>query len=887
MINIKVTSRMKHEDYVALCTASPYILPRKDFLGIGTTVLLCAVLVLPMPSTWRAFSGTESPLTAGGEAYLAADPNAQEQGVTHESNFKVQENYDDYDIPRYLFSEDDNDDDADLTASNGEDSESEGDRDSLKTEKENQTELAATIPTTPVTPVSPTGPTSASQTTSDSKTASTDTSQPKTDFQAQQLAATDHQGDTKDTQSPASTPNSTVGTTDSKDSKDSKDKTLAANADPKAGVANEPDKTSDSESASTLAATTSPDSDAKSKGDSSSVGTSDKKDVTTTEGDQLLASNKPDAQPSDTTSATTAPQDGTATTTPSQGASDDKDKLAATDSKESSATATTTPATSDQDKEGTVLAANDTKGKEGTATTAATAATNTTTEPDAKSAEAGTGEVLATTEPEPKLPEVRPEGTWYKHTIKSGDNLSGIFTHLNLPYATLNRITKVASNRDLRLDVGDPIYFLVDKENVLMEVVKNSGKTQQVRFTRLNAEDDFKVVYEDLNAHMAESALASVNDATQMPLAIEAQKAREARAAERKAREAKLLAERKVKEEQERQAKLIAEAKAKEAREAREAREAKRKALAEERRAKNEERKAALAANNAKSKEAKEIDAEKALEHNVTTTRPRLIINTIASGESFAKAAQRSGLTPREIATIKRIFRKQINVNKLRKGDKFRVLFTGVSTSSLISAVQIQTAGGKKFESFMNPEDRNYYGENEYTPTAGVFRRFPLSGSIQVNSQFDPQRRHPVTRRISPHNGVDFKAKIGTPVYAPADGVVSFSGYQRAAGYYIIVRHANNYSTVYMHLSKTEVKRDQKVRVGQVIARTGNTGRTTGPHLHYEVRINDHPVNPLKIDLPNSNQTNLAREQREAFANNVKVLRAELRNDRLALHRPI
>lgn len=831
MINIKVTSRMKHEDYVALYTASPYILPRKHFLGIGTTVLLCAVLILPMPSTWRAFSGAESPLTADGEAYLAADPNDQEQGVTHESNFKVQENYDDYDIPSYLFSTGD-EDDANLTASTEEDTESEGDHDT--------NELASS--------------------TSDSKITST---------------------------------NESTTSTIAPSTNDSEQNKLAANIDNK-------------ESAATNIATTTDSESIESTIDNSATKPSDKKDivdiknVATTEDNKLLATNEPIAKPSDTTNTTTESDDTTSSTTPSKNVSDNllaqEQTSEAQETQNSIEQGTIEPSTSDKDK--LASANSEIKSSETTPSTTSTStlpdnklASNTNNNNDAITTEtivgkeatdaADKGEILATTKIEQKPVEVRPEGKWYKHIIKSGDNLSGIFTHLNLPYATLNRITKVASNRDLRLDVGDPIYFLVDEENVVKEVVKHSGKTQQVRFTRLTPDDDFKVVYESLNAHMSETALASIKEATQMPLAIEAQKAREIRAKERKAREAKLLAERQAKEEQERQAKLEAEAaKAKQARE-------ERKALAKERRAKAAERKEALADQNAKSKEAKEIDAERALEHNVTTTRPRLIINTIASGETFAKAAQRSGLTPREIATIKRIFRKQINVNKLRKGDKFRVLFTGESTSSLISAVQIQTSNGAKFESFMNPEDRNYYGENEYTPTAGVFRRFPLSGSIQVNSQFDPQRRHPVTRRISPHNGVDFKAKIGTPVYAPADGVVSFSGYQRTAGYYIIIRHSNNYSTVYMHLSKTEVKREQKVRVGQVIARTGNTGRTTGPHLHYEIRINDHPVNPLKVDLPNSNQTNLAREQREAFANNVRVLRAELRNDRLALHRPM
>ena len=103
MINIKVTSRMKHEDYVALYTASPYILPRKHFLGIGISVLLSIVLVLPMPSTWRAFTQDSSALTADSAAYLATDQSAQERAIEQDQSTKLQENYEDYDIPSHYF----------------------------------------------------------------------------------------------------------------------------------------------------------------------------------------------------------------------------------------------------------------------------------------------------------------------------------------------------------------------------------------------------------------------------------------------------------------------------------------------------------------------------------------------------------------------------------------------------------------------------------------------------------------------------------------------------------------------------------------------------------------------------------------------------------------
>ena len=409
---------------------------------------------------------------------------------------------------------------------------------------------------------------------------------------------------------------------------------------------------------------------------------------------------------------------------------------------------------------------------------------------------------------------MRPEGTWYMQTIRRGDTLSKIFNYLDLPYATLNRITKVAGKKDLRLDVNDPIYFLVDKENVVMEMVKPIGKNEQVRFSRMSATEDFKVFYENLNAHVSDAKLlADIPDASTMPIAVEAAK------------------ERAIKE-------------------------------------------AALA-------KAREEQAARDKANNVNPKRPRLLIATLEKGETFARAGHRAGLTPNNIKNIEQIFKSKLNVKKLKTGDSFRVLFSGIGSNATLYAVTFDTSRGK-FETFINPDDHNYYGENEFTPTAGIFRRFPLADDIKVNSHFNPHRRHPVTKRVSPHNGVDFKASVGTPVYAPADGTVTFSGYQRAAGYYVIISHANNFSTVYMHLSKSEVKRGQKVIVGQLIARTGNTGRTTGPHLHYEIRINDRPVNPLKIELPSSNHPNLAREQREAFANNVKILRAAMQNEKLA-----
>jgi murein DD-endopeptidase MepM/ murein hydrolase activator NlpD len=112
-----------------------------------------------------------------------------------------------------------------------------------------------------------------------------------------------------------------------------------------------------------------------------------------------------------------------------------------------------------------------------------------------------------------------------------------------------------------------------------------------------------------------------------------------------------------------------------------------------------------------------------------------------------------------------------------------------------------------------------------------------------VNSEFG--------RRLSPwapaseyHSGIDIGAAIGTPVRAPAPGVVVFAGRHPEYGIALIIDHGNDTKSLYGHLSKLDVAADQKVRRGDVVALTGNTGRSSGPHLHFEIQVQGQPVNP-------------------------------------------
>jgi murein DD-endopeptidase MepM/ murein hydrolase activator NlpD len=135
-------------------------------------------------------------------------------------------------------------------------------------------------------------------------------------------------------------------------------------------------------------------------------------------------------------------------------------------------------------------------------------------------------------------------------------------------------------------------------------------------------------------------------------------------------------------------------------------------------------------------------------------------------------------------------------------------------------------------------------------PLAGGFLRTPLDGA-RLTSGFGP-RRHPVLGFSRRHEGLDFAAPTGTPVYAAADGVVTAARTERGYGRTVRLRHAGGTETVYAHLSRIarETRPGTRVRQGQVIGAVGSTGMSTGPHLHYEIRIAGRAEDPSRVALP-------------------------------------
>lgn len=134
--------------------------------------------------------------------------------------------------------------------------------------------------------------------------------------------------------------------------------------------------------------------------------------------------------------------------------------------------------------------------------------------------------------------------------------------------------------------------------------------------------------------------------------------------------------------------------------------------------------------------------------------------------------------------------------------------------------------------------------ENKSEMLAAIPAIRPIKNMNRIASGFG-RRYHPILKVLRAHTGVDITAPRGTPVYATADGVISRENAGSGYGVNIVINHGFSYKTIYAHLSKKNVKPGQKVKRGQLIGYVGNTGLSSGPHLHYEVRKNDVPVNPV------------------------------------------
>ncbi|VFP83137.1 murein DD-endopeptidase MepM [Candidatus Erwinia haradaeae] len=227
------------------------------------------------------------------------------------------------------------------------------------------------------------------------------------------------------------------------------------------------------------------------------------------------------------------------------------------------------------------------------------------------------------------------------------------------------------------------------------------------------------------------------------------------------------------------------------------------------------------------------------------------IMKVVVNG-SFINSAKLSGLNSHEIRAVITSLQWQIDFRKLHDGDCFDILTMHATLNSVkqhSELLGVRFRNSSKDYYAIRASDGKFYDCNGSGLASG-FMRFPTVRKYRVSSPFNPRRTNPVTGRIAPHKGVDFAVPIGTPVLSIGNGEVIVSTYSETAGNYIAIRHGRQYMTRYMHLKTLFVRKGQKVKRGESIALSGNTGRSTGPHIHFETWINNQAVNPMTARLP-------------------------------------
>jgi murein DD-endopeptidase MepM/ murein hydrolase activator NlpD len=238
-------------------------------------------------------------------------------------------------------------------------------------------------------------------------------------------------------------------------------------------------------------------------------------------------------------------------------------------------------------------------------------------------------------------------------------------------------------------------------------------------------------------------------------------------------------------------------------------------------------------------------------------TRVKTASSTI--NDSLFLAGKKSGLSDNMIMQMINLYGWDIDfAMEVRQGDQFHVVYEQryidgekVQDGPILAAEFINR--GKSFTSVRYTHadgHSDYYAENGNSMRK-AFLRTPVKFS-RISSRFSLGRKHPILYRIRAHKGVDYAASTGTPVRASGDGVIKLAARKGGYGRAIIIQHGGRYTTLYGHLSRygRGIKRGKHVKQGQIIGYVGMSGLATGPHLHYEFRVNGVHRNPLTVKLP-------------------------------------
>ncbi len=245
--------------------------------------------------------------------------------------------------------------------------------------------------------------------------------------------------------------------------------------------------------------------------------------------------------------------------------------------------------------------------------------------------------------------------------------------------------------------------------------------------------------------------------------------------------------------------------------------------------------------------------------------------------------ANQENIPHKIVQQVTKIFDRDVKLTRdLSKGDRMTLVYeqifhrgNKIADGEILAAELIHDTRSHRAIRFAQADSKVDYFDNKGYDLSHAFKRHPMTSYKRISSGYG-KRRHPIYKRIRMHTGVDYAAKRGTPVTVTGNGVVKHIARKGGYGKTIIIKHSSGYSTLYGHLSryKKGLKHGQKVYLGDTIGYVGSTGASTGNHLHYEVRVNGIPRNPLRVKLPKglSLNTTERRKFKESSRNLVRQL---------------
>jgi len=269
------------------------------------------------------------------------------------------------------------------------------------------------------------------------------------------------------------------------------------------------------------------------------------------------------------------------------------------------------------------------------------------------------------------------------------------------------------------------------------------------------------------------------------------------------------------------------------------------------------------------------------------TVRPVRTITTYVSGKidsSLYKAGMEAGMTEAVFNTFVQVLGFTVDFQReIRKGDRFEALFetqqdllTGKTKPGATLHFLSMTLSNQQIDFFRHVHKDGTEGwyDEAGNSASRTLMRTPINGARLASGY--GTRKHPVLGYSKMHRGADFAAPTGTPIMAAGSGVIEYAGWNGSYGRYIRIRHNSTYKTAYAHLSRISKGMAPGTRVsqGQIIGRVGSTGRSTGPHLHYEIIVNNRKVNPMTVRLPAGKS--MPEEERAPFKKTLASIEDEL-----------